>query len=96
MNNRTIVKNGLAVGSILIAAVVTGCASSATRVEEDFGNSVRAMKSAQTMNPEASEDMRPVMTTDGQRMDNALQTLRDYVGSPERITEDIDLNVSDD
>ena len=73
---------------IAVVALTTGCASGPDRVERDFGNSVRAMNRAQTLDPmnAIAPDMSPIEATDGQRMDNALQSYREYVGSPSNVT----------
>lgn len=81
-----------------LAAVLTlcaACASGPTRVEEDFGNSVRAMRQAQTLDPvaAAAPDLTPVEGTDGQRMENALNTYRTTVGDPAAVSESIEFDI---
>jgi hypothetical protein len=83
---------------LIIAAAVlvsAGCESmnEKTATEEDFGNSVRHMVQAQTVNPSPSTDM--IQTGDGQRIENALESYRTDVGSPERVKDDIVIDVSD-
>ena len=83
---------------LVIAAVVfvmAGCSSmnEKTATEEDFGNSVRHMVQAQTANPTPSTD--PIATGDGQRIENALESYRTNVGRPERVNDDIVIDVSD-
>jgi len=78
-------------------ALTTGCASGPERVEKDFGNSVRAMRQAQTLDPvaAAAPDTTPITSTDGQRMENALQSYRESVGQPAAVKDNFDFNVSD-
>ena len=91
-------KNLLAVAAISIAALTTGCASGPDRTASDFGNSVRAMNRAQTLDPVTivSPDTTPIDATDGQRMENALQSYRESVGNPSTVTDKpIQLNIDD-
>ena len=83
----------LAAGLALTAA----CASGPERVEADFGNSVRAMRQAQTLDPVAAgaPDTTPITSTDAQRMEHALQSYREGVGQPAAIKDNFDFNVSD-
>ena len=68
---------------ILAAGLLVGCASGPDRVERDFGNSVRAMTYAQTLDPVAARnpDMTPVASTDGRRIENVLNNMREDVSS---------------
>jgi len=90
----SVVLTALVIGTTLVA----GCASGPTKVEDDFGNSVRAMNRAQTLDPvaAAAPDTTPIMSTDGQRMENALRTYRDSVGDPATIKDDFDFQVSEE
>ena len=96
MNNihktNSAVLTALVIGTTLLA----GCASGPTKVEDDFGNSVRAMRQAQIMDPvaAAAPDTTPVTSTDGQRMDNALKAYRENVGKPAAVNEDFNFDVS--
>ena len=67
-----------------------------TRVEEDFGNSVRAMRQQQVMDPVAAAtvDTTPVTSTDGQRMERVLETYRQSVGEPQEVSKPITFEVS--
>jgi hypothetical protein len=78
-------------------ALTSGCASGPDRVADDFGNSVRAMRQAQTMDAvaAAAPDTTPITSTDGQRMENALQTYRESVGQPAAIKDNFDFEVSE-
>ena len=81
--------------SILLAILLTGCASSATRVEKDYGNSVHAMQVQQTMDPMTiiNADTSVIETTDGQRMENALTVYRENVGDPEVTKAPLEINI---
>jgi 7-keto-8-aminopelargonate synthetase-like enzyme len=90
--------NTLILPTLTVAlALASGCASGPDRVEEDFGNSVRAMRQAQTMDAvaAAAPDTTPITSTDGQRMENALQSYRENVGNPAAIKDNFDFEVSD-
>jgi outer membrane murein-binding lipoprotein Lpp len=88
------VLTALIIGTTLIA----GCASGPTRVEDDFGSSVRAMRQAQTMDPvaAAAPDTTPITSTDGQRMENALKSYRESVGEPAAVRDDFNFEVSEE
>jgi type IV pilus biogenesis protein CpaD/CtpE len=66
-----------------------------TATEQDFGTSVRQMIASQTANPQNPADAEPIPTGDGQRIDNALKTYRSDVGVPERVRDDIVIDVSE-
>lgn len=87
MNTNKTMNMCLLTGIVMAIALTAGCASGPTRVEEDFGNSVRAMRAAQTADPVAAvaPDTNPVETTDGQRMENALEAYREDTGDRSRI-----------
>ncbi|MEJ2137947.1 MAG: hypothetical protein P8Y61_00610 [Gammaproteobacteria bacterium] len=95
MNTNNTYKMFFLTGVVLAAALTAGCASGPTRVEADYGNSVRAMRQAQTLDPvaAAAPDTTPVMTTDGQRMENALKSYRENVGRPAAVSDTIDFEV---
>jgi outer membrane murein-binding lipoprotein Lpp len=90
----SVVLTALVIGTTLLV----GCASGPTRVDEDFGNSVRAMRQAQTMDAvaAAAPDTTPIMSTDGQRMENALQSYRKSVGEPAAVKDDFNFQVSEE
>jgi 7-keto-8-aminopelargonate synthetase-like enzyme len=90
--------NSLTLPTLAVALALTaGCASGPDRVAEDFGNSVRAMRQAQTMDAvaAAAPDTTPITSTDGQRMENALQSYRESVGNPAAIKDNFDFAVSE-
>jgi len=90
--------NSLTLPTLAVALALTaGCASGPDRVAEDFGNSVRAMRQAQTMDAvaAAAPDTTPITSTDGQRMENALQSYRENVGNPAAIKDNFDFEVSE-
>ena len=62
MNTQTF---GKFAGVACMALVLAGCATGPTRVDQQFGNAVRAAVAAQTMNPEASRNTRPPAGLEG-------------------------------
>ena len=80
---------------IVLAIMLAGCASSAKRVEKDYGNSVHAMQVQQTMDPMKiiNVDTSVIETTDGQRMDNALTVYRENVGNPEVTKAPLEISI---
>ncbi len=76
-NHKTII------ATVLAAGLLAGCASGPDRIERDFGNSVRAMTQAQTLDPVAARnpDMTPVGHTDAQRIENVLDNYRKDVST---------------
>lgn len=82
---------------VMTAALATGCASGPDHVEDDFGNSVQAMKRAQTGDPLTliSTDTTPVETTDGRRMENALNTYRSDTSTANKVRKPIEISVGD-
>jgi hypothetical protein len=93
MKNNQTMNICLLTGLVMAIVLTTGCASGPTRVEEDFGNSVRAMNRAQTMDPvaAATPDTTPITTTDGQRMENVLYEHRTRVSKPTVQTDVFDV-----
>lgn len=83
-------------GLLAIAASV-GCSSLTppTATEQDFGNSVRHMISSQTANPNNPTNSDPINEGDGERINNALETYRTDVGIPERVRDDITIDIGD-
>ena len=65
MKNNQTMNMCLLTGVVIAIALTTGCASSPTRVEADYGNSVRAMQRAQILDPVAAAtvDTTPITTT---------------------------------
>ena len=82
---------------VALTGLLAGCATAPSNVEKDFGNSVRAMNQAQILDPVAARnpDMAPVMTTDGQRMENVIRAYRSVVGDPASVAETVDINVGE-
>ena len=91
-------KAATAIMIVLATGLMAGCASAPNRVADDFGNSVRAMNQAQILDPVAASnpDMTPVDTTDGVRMENALETYREDVAKPEETRQSLIFRVSGD
>ncbi len=80
------------------AVLLAGCASTdATRVEEDFGTSVRQMVDAQIYDPEAAKNPRkdPPMGLDGVQAEAVLDVYREHVGDPEEVTETLRIEISE-
>jgi hypothetical protein len=87
----------LLTGIMMAIALTSGCASGPTRVEEDYGNSVRAMRQAQIMDPVAAAtvDTTPITSTDGQRMENVLKTYRESIGNPAETGKTITFDIGE-
>jgi hypothetical protein len=90
--NKTVISVALAA-----MALTAGCASGPDRVADDFGNSVRAMREAQTYHPETREtiDVTPVATTEGARMEASLEAYRGSASNPDATSRPIQLNISE-
>jgi type IV pilus biogenesis protein CpaD/CtpE len=71
-------KRMVALISALVPLLLTACGSQPSRVEQNFGNSVRQMVRAQTANPDASANPPTQATneTDGQMLEGALEGYR--------------------
>ena len=74
----------------LAVTLTTGC-SNPTAVESDFGNSVRHMRQAQTMNPD-TPSRETLETTDGERLSTVLDVYRSDVSRPETVGEDLSID----
>lgn len=74
---------------VLGVAFTAGCSNigGPTATEQDFGNSVRQMVRAQTLNPGAADDI-PVESSDPQRLEKVLDTHREDVARPEGVSRD--------
>jgi len=93
---RNIDKN-LASGALAACLLSAGCSTlEPTRLDEDFGNSVRNMVDAQIGNRAAAENppVNPPMALDGQRGWNVLEAYREDVAKPKEVEEQIQINVS--
>ena len=81
----------------LLVMLATGCSSvtEPVRVEQDFGNSVRQMIAAQTLNPMtvANPDPEPVMGLDGPKAMGVLQVYREDIAKPAEIQNVINISV---
>ena len=73
----------------------TGCSTGPTAVERDYGNSVRNMIKAQTLDPiaAAAPDPNPVDYGDGERLEHVLDAYRGDVAAREEVSQDIIINV---
>lgn len=74
--------------SLTLAVTLMTACTSPSAVESDFGNSVRHMKQAQTMNP-GTPSRETLETSDGDRLSTVLDVYRSDVARPEVIQEDI-------
>lgn len=78
--------------------VLMACASTdATRVEEDFGNSVRHMVNAQIYDPEAAKNppKDPPMGIDAIQAESVLEVYREHVGDPRKVSESLRIDISE-
>ena len=80
---------------LVIVALNTGCANGPERVADDFGNSVRAMRAAQTNDPLTilNPDTTLVEGTDGVRMEGALKSYREGTSSSTGTSRPLQINV---
>jgi len=84
---------------IAITALLAGCAewsSRPSRVEQDFGNSVREMIQAQTYNPERAlnPNPEPVKTLDGKKGQLVIEkAYRQDVARPQEVKQNIIFNI---
>jgi hypothetical protein len=74
--------------SLTLAVTLMTACTSPSATESDFGNSVRHMKQAQTMNP-GTPSRETLETSDGDRLSTVLDVYRSDVARPEVIQEDI-------
>ncbi len=83
---------------LVIIALNIGCARGPERVEDDFGNSVRAMKIAQTNDPLTIlfPDTTPVDGTDGARMEGVLKSYREGSASSTDTSRPLHISVGGD
>jgi len=93
MNHRTL---SIALG--LPALLLSGCVTSTdpTKVESDFGQSVRQMITAQTYNPNAARTPAPALTgLDGVHSEAVLKTYREHVGDPKDVQQVVKIKVAE-
>jgi hypothetical protein len=62
----------IATGTVLLALALAGCRTS-PRIDDHFGEAVRANVAAQTLHPQASTNTNPAAGVDGQAARAALQ-----------------------
>jgi non-homologous end joining protein Ku len=74
--------------------VLAGCSSS-SRVEDEYGESVRQMVNAQVYDAAtlSNPSTKPVEGADPDMVINAVETLREHVAAPEKVGEDLTLRV---
>jgi type IV pilus biogenesis protein CpaD/CtpE len=77
----------MAATTVLIALV--GCES--TRVEQEYGESVRQMINAQVYDPSTltNPSAKPVEGADPDMVNNAIEAFRGHVSAPEDVGQDI-------
>jgi hypothetical protein len=83
---------------LVVVALNVGCAKGPERVADDFGNSVRAMRSAQTNDPSTilNPDTTPVESTDGVRMESALKSYREGTSSSTGTSRPLQISIGGD
>lgn len=67
-------KNLILPGFIIMITLLTGCAAS--RLERDYGRSVRLTKSNQILHPEATLNLEPVYGFDGHAAEITIEKYR--------------------
>ncbi len=84
-----------AVAITIASGVSVGCASGPDRVAADHGNSVRAMRRAQTADPLTliTTDTAPVETTDGQRLEVVLDSYRTDTSNRQNVEQPINISI---
>jgi hypothetical protein len=92
---KTLIKISSGLLLALTLGATTGCSGAKTATEADFGNSVRQMSQAQTLNPTTRSlpDPDPIDYGDGERLNNVMETYRQDVSKPETVKEDIVINL---
>ena len=66
-------------------ALLTACASTTPVLDANFGNAVRQARAAQTLNPNASANLDPVLGIDGQAGAAAQERYQESFKQPTRI-----------
>lgn len=89
--------NTLQVLLLGVSAVLTACVTSdPVRVNDDFGNSVRAMVQGQIYDPRAAQ--RPAANApggmDGAQGEAVLKKHREHVGNPGDVSKDVEIKVT--
>jgi hypothetical protein len=82
---------------MLPALLLTACVSGPTTTADGFGDSVRQMVRAQTLDQStlASPSTAPIESTDGQMLEGALETYRATVSEQSDVGSEITINVGD-
>jgi hypothetical protein len=86
------IQRTIAATAVLIA--IAGC-SSTSRVEDEYGASVRQMINAQVYDATTltSPSTKPVEGADPDMVNNAITALREHVAAPEEVSEDLVIGV---
>lgn len=71
----------------LLLGLMAGCASVAPNYDARFGESVRAARQAQTLNPTAAANQDPVLGLDGRAAVNAQERYQDSFKAPPKTFE---------
>jgi len=86
----------IASGSLILpVSLMTGCSSGGTLSERNFGMSVRQMTEAQIYDPEAAANPspHPANVRDGKLGLHIIDVYRADVAAPEKVQQDITINV---
>jgi hypothetical protein len=70
---------------------LTGCASPTPMLDETFGDTVRAARLAQTINPDAGRDTSPVVGLDGVAAQESIKRYEASFRSPPPVTNVINI-----
>jgi hypothetical protein len=85
------------IAGLMLAACASTADTDATRVEQDYGRSVRQMIDGQVYDPQAARKpaTEPPMGLDGVQGEAVLKSHREHVGDPKDVDEDVRINVTD-
>ncbi|MFW5330453.1 hypothetical protein [Hydrogenophaga sp. ZJX-1] len=72
-------------------SLLTACASTTPQLDAVFGDAVREARTAQTLNPKASENTDPVLGIDGKAGASAQQRYQESFQAPPRTFEIINI-----
>ncbi|MBT8138050.1 MAG: hypothetical protein KJO54_13630 [Gammaproteobacteria bacterium] len=80
---------------LISLAALTACAGAPSRLDNNFGDSVRSMVYNQIADPAvaANPDPAPVEGFDGEKGEVVLHEYQDNVTKPEQISNEIHLNI---
>lgn len=73
--------------NLLLAALVTGCASTTPALDASHGQALRSTKEAQTLNPKAPTGNNPALGIDGKAAVNAQERYQDSFKAPSKTFE---------